>query len=416
MRTQSLQYYMHDGPTAFRLELAGNLNHEGTLRLDQDWQTASSTIGDRRLIVDLTLVTGADEQGRELLTRWSREGAQLVATSKASRALTESILGGPLSEPPEAVTTDRTWFRFRASNLGRAVALLWLVMLGFPVEMTAATLKSETVSAWDDYLQTANGNLQDRVRPGGSFLWALESTERAAKIRGGEIVVVPAPGQNPKKVPGGLIHHWMGAMFLSNLKLDDILEVTRDYDHYKEFYRPFVMESKAIARGDSSDIFSMLLMNKVLLLKTALDADYEVTNVRLDDRRFYSISRTTRVQEIEEYGQPGEYWKPQGQGGGYIWKLYSIARLEQRDGGVYVEIEAVGLSRDIPVAVRFVVDPIVRRVSHNSLLVSLQQTKEAVDGRLAEVTKSPEVAAGAQRAPSVSATLSNKSSAFTRVH
>jgi hypothetical protein len=81
-----------------------------------------------------------------------------------------------------------------------------------------------------------------------------------------------------------------------------------------------------------------------------------------------------------------------------------------------LEIEAVGLSRDIPVAVRFVVDPIVRRVSHNSLLVSLQQTKEAVDSRLAEVTKSPEVAAGAQRAPSVSATLSNKSSAFTRVH
>jgi len=413
MRTQSLQYYMHDGPTAFRLELAGDLNHEATRRLDQDWRTASSTIGDRRLVVDLTLVTGADEQGRALLTRWTRGGAQLIATSAASRALAESLVGGPLPEPPEAATTDRAWLRFRASIPGRAAALLWLAMLGLPMEMSAATLKSETVAAWDDYLQTVSGNLQDQARAGGSFLWTLAD---AAKIRGGEIVVVPAPGQNPKKVPGGLIHHWMGAMFLSNLKLEDILDVTRDYDRYKEFYRPFVMESKAIARGNSSDIFSMLLMNKVFLSKTALDADYEVTNVRLDDRRFYSISKTTRVQEIEEYGQPGEYWKPQGQGGGYIWKLYSIARLEQRDGGVYLEIEAVGLSRDIPVAVRFVVDPIVRRASHNALLVSLQQTKEAVDGRLAEVTKSPEVPAIAQRVPSVSATLSNKSSAFTRVH
>ena len=415
MTTQSLQYYMHDGPTAFRLELAGNLNHEATQRLDQDWRTASSTIGDRRLVVDLTLVTGTDERGRALLTRWTRKGAQLIATSAASRALAESIVGGPLPEPPVAAKTDRAWLRFRASILGRAAALLWLVMLGLPVEMNAATLKSETVAAWDDYLQTVSGNLQDRARAGGSFLWTLADSERAAKIRGGEIVVVPAPGQNPKKVPGGLIHHWMGAMFLSNLKLEDILDVTRDYDRYKEFYRPFVLESKAIARGDSSDIFSMLLMNKVLLLKTALDADYEVTNVRLDDRRFYSISRTTRVQEIEDYGQPGEYWKPQGQGGGYIWKLYSIARLEQRDGGVYLEIEAVGLSRDIPVAVRFVVDPIVRRVSRNSLLISLQQTKEAVDGRLAEVTKSTEVAASAQRVPSVPPKLSNTSSAFTRV-
>jgi hypothetical protein len=407
---------MHDGPTAFRLELAGNLNHEATQRLDQDWRTASSTIGDRRLVVDLTLVTGADEQGRDLLTRWTTEGAQLIATSAASRALAESIVGGPLLEPPVAATTDRAWLRFRASILGRTAALPWLVMLALPVEMSAATLKSETVAAWDDYLQTVNGNLQDRARGGGSFLWTLADAERAAKIRGGEIVVVPAPGQNPKKVPGGLIHHWMGAMFLPNLRLEDILDVTRDYDRYKEFYRPFVMESKAIARGNSSDIFSMLLMNKVFLSKTALDADYEVTNVRLDDHRFYSISKTTRVQEIEEYGQPGEYWKPQGQGGGYIWKLYSIARLEQRDGGVYLEIEAVGLSRDIPVAVRFVVDPIVRRVSRNSLLISLQQTKEAVDGRLAEVTKSPEVPASAQRIPSVSTTLSNKSSAFTSVH
>ena len=55
-------------------------------------------------------------------------------------------------------------------------------------------------------------------------------------------------GQNPKKVSGGLIHDWMGAVFVPNLKLDDILKVTRDYDHYKEFYRPSVVESKAIAR------------------------------------------------------------------------------------------------------------------------------------------------------------------------
>jgi hypothetical protein len=38
----------------------------------------------------------------------------------------------------------------------------------------------------------------------------------------------------------------MGEMFLSNVKLDDILEVTHDYDHYNEFYRPSVIESKVI--------------------------------------------------------------------------------------------------------------------------------------------------------------------------
>jgi len=118
-------------------------------------------------------------------------------------------------------------------------------------------------------------------------------------------------------------------------------------------------------------------MNKAFFLRAALDADYQAANVRLDDRHFYSVSRTTRMQEIEDYGRPGEHRMPEGEGGGLIWKLFSIVRLEQRDGGVYVEVEALALSREIPGAVRLVVDPIVRRVSRNSLLTSIKQTEEA---------------------------------------
>jgi hypothetical protein len=95
-----------------------------------------------------------------------------------------------------------------------------------------------------------------------------------------------------------------------------------------------------------------------------------------------------RVQEIEDYGRPGEHRLPEGQGGGYIWKLHSIARFEQRDGGVYVELEAMALSRDVPAMLRFVVDPIVRRVSRNSLFTSLEQTEHAVRGTSAMSTAS----------------------------
>jgi hypothetical protein len=383
MDNQPLQYYMHDGPTAFRFELAGNLDRKGARRLDQDWRTASSVIGDRSLIVDMTFVTGVDEEGRALLARWHGEGALLIANSRDSRVLAESILGEPLVETSANArgmsAPGRTWRPFRTSFLPRAwTVLLLLAAFGFPIEGYGAALKSETIAAWDNYLRAANADLQNRVRPGGSFLWTFEDAERAAKVHGGEIVVAPAPGQDPKKVPGGMIHHWMGTMFLRNVKLDDILEITRDYDHYKEFYRPSVIDSKAIALNDANDKFSMRIMNKAFFLKTALEADYEATRVRLDDRRLYSISSTTRVQEIEEIGRPGEHRIPEGEGSGYIWKLYSIARFEQRNDGLYVELEAMALSREIPVAVRFMVNPIVRRVSRSALLTSLQQTEEAV--------------------------------------
>lgn len=108
--------------------------------------------------------------------------------------------------------------------------------------------------------------------------------------------------------------------------------------------------------------------------------DYQANYTRLSERRVYSVSRTTRLQEIEDYGEAGERKIPEGRGDGYIWRLCSIARLEQRDGGVYIELEAIALSREILLAARFFVDPIVRRVSRNSMLISLRQTREALRG------------------------------------
>lgn len=280
------------------------------------------------------------------------------------------------------------------------------------MQLCAANLKPETVAAWDDYIQRAGASLQNRIRPGGSFLWAGENPERLAQVHNGEIVVAPAPGPNPRKVPGGLIHHWMGAAFLANTKLDDILEVTRDYDRYKEFYRPSVIEAKAVSRNDSGDDFSMLLMSKAFGLKTVLDADYQTSGVRLDNGRYYSVSKSTRVQEIEDYAQPGEHRIPEGEGGGYIWKLFSIVRLEERDGGVYVELEAIVLSREIPGAIRLVVQPIVRRVSRNSILTSIEQTEQAVRSNCLAASKPAGSPARAEHVSSASAALKRTSSAL----
>lgn len=262
----------------------------------------------------------------------------------------------------------------------RLPAWPFIALIIGPVSAHAATLKSETVQAWDAYIQNVDESMRERTRSGGRFLWTFEDPERVAKVRGGEVVVAPAPGQNPKKVPGGLIHHWIGAAFMPGMTIDRILTVTRDYDRYKDFYTPYVVDSRLVGRKGPEDHFTMQIMNKAFFVKNALDADYLTDLVVLDDHRAYSISRTTRVQEIEEYGHPGEHMIEEGKGGGYIWKLHSISRMEQRDGGVYIELEAVALSRDIPVALRMLAEPIVRKVSRSSLMTSLEQTEKAVEG------------------------------------
>lgn len=376
MEDQALDYYIHDGPAVFSFQLKGFINDEGARRLDQVWRTASSLIAERRPIIDITFVTSAEEEGRQLLIDWHRAGVQFVVNSPASRALAESILGLPVPAP-KASRQRALRFRLNPSKPAAGWRFLMAALL-FALPASAASLKTETVSAWNDYLQTAQADLQQRIAPGGCFLWTFENPDRAARVHAGEVMAAPAPGPNPKNVPGGLIHHWVGAIFLPGATIDRVAEVTRDYDRYKEYYQPSVIRSASVARGDSNDRFSMQLVNGAFFVKSALDTDYQATYVRLGGNRLYSVSRATRVQEIERLGEPGEHRIPEGEGRGYVWKLFSITRLEQRDAGVYLELEAIALSREIPPAARFFVDPIVRHVSRNSILISLRQTREAL--------------------------------------
>ena len=248
----------------------------------------------------------------------------------------------------------------------------------FPALAGAASLEPATLQAWEQYIESTNARMEQRLSPGKSFLWVDEAPDRLARVRKGEVVISPVGPQNPRRVPSGLIHDWIGAVFIPNASLKDTLAVLSDYARYKEIFQPTVIHSKPIATNDTKDRFSLVLTNTSSFLKTTLDTDYESCYVRIDDRRGYTISRTTRIQEMEEAGTPAERLLREDEGHGLIWRLFGITRYVQRDGGVYVELEAIGLSRDIPASFRWLIDPIVRRVSQASLSTSLRQTEKAV--------------------------------------
>jgi hypothetical protein len=258
------------------------------------------------------------------------------------------------------------------------LAALALLLVCTPTRIRAADLRAETIQAWNDYVKAASIRNQERLQPGSPFLSSDQIPGQAARLRHGEIVISPAGPNVPLKVPSGLIHDWTGAAFVPNTTLAEVLLVIRDYGHYKDFYRPNVIDSKLISQAKLMDRFSILLMNQSVVGKTALDTSYESAHTRLDDRRWHMITETTHVQEIANYGTPSQHVLPKDKGTGLIWRLYSISRLEERDGGVYIEVEAIALSRDIPLSLRWVVSPIVRRISRSSLATSLQQTEEAV--------------------------------------
>ena len=256
------------------------------------------------------------------------------------------------------------------------VGVMCTSFLVAPAASDGAELKDETLKTWDAYIQTVDSQMHNRLQ--GSFLWVDEEPGRVESVRAGKILVSSVGKKVPRPVPSGLIHDWIGAAFIPNARLSDVLSAVRDYGRYTEFYKPTVVDARPLGTDGGCDKYSMRVVNNERVAETALDTEYESCYLRLDELRSYSTAHTTRVQEIRHYGRPDEQELPPDQGSGYVWRVYSLARFEERDGGVYIELEASVLSRDIPVAVRWVVDPIVRRVSKNTMLISLQQMEEAV--------------------------------------
>jgi hypothetical protein len=69
-----------------------------------------------------------------------------------------------------------------------------------------------------------------------------------------------------------------------------------------------------------------------------------------------------------------------GQDHGFLWRLNSYWRFEERAGGVYVECDAISLTRSVPVGLGWLVNPIVRTLPRESLENSLRTLRQALLG------------------------------------
>lgn len=246
----------------------------------------------------------------------------------------------------------------------------------------AAELKEATLNAWDNYLKQEDRSIEKRAADGECFFWADEDPARYKEVRAGSLLVQPIGEHNPLHVPSGLIHHWLGVVFIPGATPEDVFSVTRDYGQYNDYYKPGVADAKLISSSPLKDVFTIRFVNNSVLSKTSLVGMYTTDFVRLSEKKWYSVSATTQMREIRDFGEGNEKQLSPDQGSGYIWRLHSSGRLEQRDGGTLVEIEAIALSRDVPRSLRWFVDPIVRRISRESLEKSLTETKDAVRAHL----------------------------------
>jgi hypothetical protein len=174
-----------------------------------------------------------------------------------------------------------------------------------------------------------------------------------------------------------LIHDWIGAAFLPGATAAGTLETIQDYDNHKNMYRPEVIDSRLISRrGDNFRIHLRVLKKKIITV--VLDTDHDVHYFQVDATRWGCRSYTTRTAEVEDAGKPSEKIQPPDAGYGFLWRLNSYWRFEERDGGVYAECRAISLTRDIPAGLGWIVKPIVSTLPKETLIHTLESTRRAV--------------------------------------
>lgn len=259
--------------------------------------------------------------------------------------------------------------------------LLLLIVFTAAVSTFALDLNPQALTAWENYLATIGSETQARLSDAMPFLWIDEDPGRIERLKAGEIIVSPLAKRNPLSVSHGLIHHWIGAVFVPGATIEDLADVVSDYAAYNQIYRPTIVKAELLGSSGQEQKFSILWVERVLFLSGAFYTEFSSNYVQVNTNRGYRTFYATSIQQIEHYGERDERKLPVDEGSGYVWRLASFARFEQRDGGLYLEIEVVALSREFSRSLLLLLSPVISHVPREALATKLEQTREAIRSR-----------------------------------
>jgi hypothetical protein len=248
-----------------------------------------------------------------------------------------------------------------------------------PTAPAAGGPPADTVRAFDTYITVTESRLDALLAEKDSFLWA-DTPENRARLRQAGVICEPRNGKGAISVTRGLIHDWVGSAFIPGATVDQVLLVVQDYDNHKHAYSPDVLDSR-ILRRNGNDFQVRLRLFKRKVVSVVLDTDYDIRYEPLGATDWRSRSYSTRIVEIANARTPRERERNPREDHGYLWRLYSYWLFRERDGGVYVECEAVSLSRSVPAALAPIIRPIVQSLPRDALTNTLRRTRDLVPTR-----------------------------------
>jgi hypothetical protein len=236
------------------------------------------------------------------------------------------------------------------------------------------------VSAFNTYAASVETRLAQQHRSSNTFLASPSNASTEARLRHGELIIqqlTPATGTD---LPGGLLHHWHGTAFAPGANAADFERLMQNFKSYPQNFAPQILQAALLNQnGDHMQAWMRIRQHHVITV--VMDTAYDITFGQLDRRHGYSISRSTRIAELDSSGSTGgpfEHALPSNKEHGFLYRLNTYWSYEERDGGLYLQIEAVSLTRSIPRGLAWAVGPYLESIPRESLEFTLNSARNAL--------------------------------------
>jgi hypothetical protein len=235
----------------------------------------------------------------------------------------------------------------------------------------------EAVSAFNAYVKTVESRLAQQHQSRNGFLAPPLTPQNEKLLQQGELIIEPVTPITGSALPGALLHDWRGTAFAPGATVADFERLMKNISAYPQHFSPQVLQAKVLTQqGDHLQAFMRVRQKHVITV--VMDTTYDITFGRLDDQHGYSLSRSTRVSEIGSPGTAEEHTLPADEEHGFLWRQNTYWTYEEGDGGLYMQIESVSLSRSVPNGLNWIVQPFIEKIPRESLEFTLRSTCDAL--------------------------------------
>jgi hypothetical protein len=246
-------------------------------------------------------------------------------------------------------------------------------------------LKQRTANAFQHYAEITEIRINSEVTDPQHFLYfdSLPDEDKKAmeaRLQSGEVVVLSMrthDGGKDIEVPNGLVHHWLAVGFIPGVRLDQVLQLEEDYSRHAQVYGPDVQRAQLLSREGPHDV-TLFRFHRHAIVTVDYNVKFDVDYCLADSTHAYSSSHAVRIAEVQNAGKPDEKELPVGNDHGYMWRLNLYTRYLEKDGGVYMQIEFLALSRTVPAIFAWLVNPYMRSIPRDYLTNYVVATRKAL--------------------------------------